>query len=120
MAGRASDRRILGLALPALGALAAEPLYVLVDTAVVGHLGAAQLAGVAIGGALLANASWLCNFLAYGSTARAARLYGAGRRDEAVAVGVNATWLALCIGLLLLVLLQALAEPACSLIAGGN
>ena len=120
MAARASDRRILGLALPALGALAAEPLYVLVDTAVVGHLGAEQLAGVAIGGALLTNVAWLCNFLAYGSTARAARLYGAGRRDEAVAVGVQASWLAVVIGLVLAGAFQVLADPLCGLIAGDD
>ncbi len=47
------DREIFRLALPALGALAAEPLYLLVDTAIVGHLGTPQLAALALAGALL-------------------------------------------------------------------
>ena len=59
----------------------------LVDTAVVGHLGAAELGGLAIGALLLTDAAWLCNFLIYGTTAMSARLYGAGRRDDAVRYG---------------------------------
>ena len=70
---RASDRQILALSLGALPALAAEPLYVLVDTAVVGHLGAAELGGLAIGALLLTDTAWLCNFLIYGTTGSAAR-----------------------------------------------
>ena len=72
------DREILKLAVPALGALAAEPLYLLVDTAVVGHLGAVPLAGLAVGGVVLAQVAGLGTFLAYGTTARAARHHGAG------------------------------------------
>ncbi len=115
---RPSDRRILALAVPALGALAAEPLYLLVDTAVIGHLGTAQLAGLAVGGALLANVVWLMSFLAYGTTGRAARLYGAGRRADAVDAGVQATWLGVALGLLATALLQLLAEPLAGLVAG--
>ena len=63
------DREILRLALPALGALAAEPLYVLVDTAIVGHLGRTPLAGLAIAGTLLSEVVGLCTFLEYGTTA---------------------------------------------------
>src|SRR6185369_13785056 len=80
-----SWRRIAGLALPALVVLAAEPIYVLVDTAVVGHLGRTELASLALGGGLLAVAAWLGNVLAYGTTGRAARKFGAGDRSEAVA-----------------------------------
>ena len=120
MAQRPSDRRILALAIPALGSLAAEPLYLLIDVAVVGHLGKESLAGLAVGAALLGNAVWLMSFLAYGTTGRAARLFGAGRRQEAVAAGVQATWLGLLIGLLLLALLQAFAEPLVHLVAGDN
>jgi len=112
------NRRIVGLAVPALGALAAEPLYVLVDTAVVGRLGAHALASLAVAGGLLTYTVWLFNFLAYGTTGRAARLFGAGRRDEAVAVGAQATWLALVIGLALTALLEVLAEPIVRLVAG--
>jgi Na+-driven multidrug efflux pump len=79
---------VLSLALPALVVLAAEPLYLLVDTAVVGHLGTVPLGGLAVGGGLLAWAAALLNFLAYGTTARAARRAGAGDRDGAVAEGV--------------------------------
>ena len=73
------DREIVKLALPALGALAAEPLYLLADTAMVGHLGTEQLAALAIAATLLAGAFTLFNFLTYGTTAQVARLHGRGR-----------------------------------------
>jgi putative MATE family efflux protein len=110
---------VLSLALPALVVLAAEPLYLLVDTAVVGHLGTVPLAGLAVGGGLLAWAAALLNFLAYGTTARAARRAGAGDRPGAVAEGVQATWLALGLGLAVLLVLQFLAGPLTRLLAGG-
>ena len=66
--------------LPALGALAAEPLYVLVDTAIVGHLGTTQLASLAIAATVLTHAFTIFNFLTYGTTAQVARLHGAGPR----------------------------------------
>ncbi|SNR84984.1 MATE family efflux transporter [Blastococcus mobilis] len=110
---------VLSLALPALVVLAAEPLYLLVDTAVVGNLGTVPLGGLAVGGALLAWAAGLLNFLAYGTTARAARRAGAGDRTGAVAEGVQATWLALALGLTVLVLFQLLAGPLTRLLAGG-
>jgi putative MATE family efflux protein len=110
---------VLSLALPALVVLAAEPLYLLVDTAVVGHLGTVALGGLAVGGGLLAWAAALLNFLAYGTTARAARRAGAGDRAGAVAEGVQATWLALGLGLVVLVLFQVLAGSLTRLLAGG-
>jgi putative MATE family efflux protein len=110
---------VLSLALPALVVLAAEPLYLLVDTAVVGNLGTVPLGGLAVGGALLAWAAGLLNFLAYGTTARAARRAGAGDRAGAVGEGVQATWLALALGLTVLVLFQLLAGPLARLLAGG-
>lgn len=113
-------RRVLGLALPALGVLAAEPLYVLVDTAVVGHLGALPLAGLAVGGVVLTQVAAQLTFLSYGTTARTARLHGAGRRAEAVAEGVQATWLALAVGLVVLVAGQALAWPVARALAGSD
>ncbi|MCS7482705.1 MATE family efflux transporter [Umezawaea endophytica] len=115
---RVPPRRVLGLAVPALGVLAAEPLYVLVDTAVVGHLGALPLAGLALGGVLLSQVAAQLTFLAYGTTSRAARLHGAGRRPEAVAEGVQATWLALGVGVLLVGLGQLFAGPLARLLAG--
>src|SRR3954451_24287444 len=92
------DREILALALPALGALIAEPLYVLGDTAIVGHLGTVPLAGLALAGLLLGEILGFCTFLEYGTTARAARLFGAGRHAEALDAGVQATWLAIALG----------------------
>jgi MATE family, multidrug efflux pump len=94
----ATDRRIVALALPALGSLAAEPLYVLVDTAIVGRLGTAQLGGVALAATVLSLVVAACNFLTYGATERVARRLGAGRPDEAADVGVQTMWLALIVG----------------------
>ncbi|WP_346619531.1 MATE family efflux transporter [Blastococcus montanus] len=110
---------MLSLALPALVVLAAEPLYLLVDTAVIGNLGTVALGGLAVGGGLLAWAAALLNFLAYGTTARAARRAGAGDRQGAVTEGVQATWLAVALGLLVLVLFQLLAGPLTRVLAGG-
>jgi MATE family, multidrug efflux pump len=97
----ATDRRIVALAIPALGSLAAEPLYVLVDTAIVGRLGTAQLGGLALAATVLSLVVAGCNFLTYGTTERVARRLGAGRPDEAAEVGVQALWLAVVVGLLL-------------------
>jgi putative MATE family efflux protein len=105
------DREILRLAVPALGALAIEPLYVLVDTAIVGRLGTNQLAGLAVAAVVLTAAFGLCNFLAYGTTAAVARLVGAGDRRRAAAQGVDALWLALGIGVGLAVVGIAAAGP---------
>ena len=102
------DREILLLALPALGALASEPLYVLVDTAIVGHLGTSQLASLAIAATVLGTAFAIFNFLTYGTTAQVARLHGAGREHEAARVGAQAQWLSLLVGAALLVAVAAL------------
>src|SRR5215213_10200508 len=114
-----SLRRVAALALPALVVLAAEPLYVLVDTAVVGHLGRTQLAGLAIGGSVMSFAVWLGTVLAYGTTGRAARRFGAGQRAAAVEEGVQASWLALAGGLVILLVLEAAAGPLTRALAGG-
>lgn len=103
----ASPRRIAALALPALVVLAAEPLYVLVDTAVVGHLGRVPLAALAIGGTVLTLIAWLGTVVAYGTTGRSARRFGAGDRTAAVAEGVQASWLALAVGVFVAVGMQA-------------
>ncbi|MBO0872951.1 MAG: MATE family efflux transporter [Pseudonocardia sp.] len=115
----AGAREVLRLAVPALLVLAAEPLYLLVDTAVVGHLGAVPLAGLAIGAVLLAQVSTQLTFLSYGTTARAARLHGARRRTDAVVEGVQSTWLALGIGVLLVIIGQLVAGPVARGLAGG-
>jgi putative MATE family efflux protein len=118
VAEHAPLRQILGLAVPALGVLAAEPLYLLVDTAVVGHLGAVQLGALSVGAIVLAQVSTQLTFLSYGTTARAARLHGAGRRADAVAEGVQATWLGVAVGVALIVAGQVLAGPIARLLAG--
>ena len=113
-------RRILGLSLPSLGVLAAEPLYLLFDAAVVGRLGALALAGLAIGGLVLAQVSTQLTFLSYGTTARAARMHGAGRERDAVGEGVQATWLALGLGIVIVAVVQLAAEPVVSVLTGGG
>jgi putative MATE family efflux protein len=114
------DKEILRLAVPALGALAAEPLYVLVDTAIVGHLGVQPLAALAIAGTLLTGAFTLFNFLTYGTTAQVARFHGAGDTRTAALLGAQALWLASAIGITLLVLAVALARPAVTLMGGSG
>ncbi|MEV0027765.1 MATE family efflux transporter [Nocardia sp. NPDC050793] len=116
----AGPRRILGLALPTLGVLVAEPLYLLFDLAVVGRLGALPLAGLAVGGLILAQVSTQLTFLSYGTTARAARRHGAGDVRGAVAEGVQATWLAVSVGLLILITVQVFAGALTDAIAGGG
>jgi putative MATE family efflux protein len=96
---KAVDRRILHLAVPALGSLAVEPVYVLVDTAIVGRLGTDQLAGLAIAATVLSFVFAGANFLTYGTTERVARRLGAGQAAEAANVGVQAMWLSLLFGL---------------------
>ncbi|RTL64865.1 MAG: MATE family efflux transporter [Pseudonocardiaceae bacterium] len=117
---RVPPREIVRLALPALPVLAAEPLYVLVDTAVVGSLGALPLAGLAVAGVMFAQVTSQLTFLSYGTTARAARLHGAGRRSAAVGEGVQATWLALAVGLVVLVVGQLIAAPVAGVLGGSD
>jgi putative MATE family efflux protein len=116
----ATGKRIAGLALPALGVLAAEPLYLLFDIAIVGRLGALALAGLAIGGLILSLVASQLTFLSYGTTARAARFFGAGDRTSAVGEGVQATWLAVGLGLLVVVVVEAAAVPLLAVIADGG
>jgi putative MATE family efflux protein len=114
------DREILALALPALGALAAEPLYVLVDTAIVGHLGTTQLASLAIAATVMTTAFTIFNFLTYGTTAQVARLHGAGLEREAADLGSQALWLAAAIGLIPLVFIEAAAPQIVDLMGGAG
>jgi putative MATE family efflux protein len=92
------DRDILRLAVPAFGALVAEPVYVLTDTAIVGHLGTAQLAGLAVASAIILTAHALLIFLAYGTTGSVARLIGAGDEATAAHLAVQALWVAAGLG----------------------
>ncbi|MET0810741.1 MAG: MATE family efflux transporter, partial [Thermoleophilaceae bacterium] len=112
------DREIFTLALPALGALAAEPLYLLADTAMVGHLGTEELAALAIAGTLIVGAFTLFNFLTYGTTAQVARMHGAGEEVAAGRIAAQALWLSTAIGLGLTVVLAGLAVPLVDLMGG--
>jgi putative MATE family efflux protein len=87
--------------MPALGALAAEPLFLLADSAIVGRLGTPELAGLAVASAVLLNAVFLCIFLAYGTTAAVARRAGAGDLRGALARGVDGVWLGIAVGVVL-------------------
>ena len=106
---RVSARRIFGLALPALGVLAAMPLYLLLDTAVVGRLGATALAALGAAATVQSVVTTQLTFLSYGTTARSARFYGRGDRQAAVAEGVQATWVALGVGASLMALMWVFA-----------
>jgi putative MATE family efflux protein len=105
------DREIVRLALPALGALAAEPLYVLADTAIVGHLGRPQIAALGLAGTVLSGSFTIFNFLTYGTTAVVARASGAGRQERAARLAAQALWASLGIGIGLLVVSEAVAAP---------
>ena len=112
------DREILRLAVLALGALAAEPLYILVDTAIVGHLGRSELAALGIAAIVLSGVFAIFNFLTYGTTAQVARASGAGEEDVARGLGVQAVWLSVGIACALALLLIVLAEPVVAAMGG--
>ncbi|WP_426569151.1 MATE family efflux transporter [Streptomyces canus] len=95
---RQHDREIVALAVPAFGALVAEPLFVMADSAIVGHLGTAQLAGLGVASALLTTAVSVFVFLAYATTAAVARRVGAGDLPAAIRQGMDGIWLALLLG----------------------
>ncbi|MBT2419483.1 MATE family efflux transporter [Streptomyces sp. ISL-22] len=97
-ARRQHDREIVALAVPAFGALVAEPLFVMADSAIVGHLGTAQLAGLGVASALLMTAVSVFVFLAYATTAAVARRVGAGDLPAAIRQGMDGIWLALLLG----------------------
>jgi putative MATE family efflux protein len=115
-----STRRIVALAGSAFVVLAAEPLFVLVDTAVVGHLGRVPLAALGAAGTVMTLLAIVGTSLEYGTTGRAARFYGAGRRAAAVNEGVQASWLAFLLGLVAVVAGELLAGPIVRLVAGHN
>jgi putative MATE family efflux protein len=111
----AYDGQILRLAIPALGSLAAEPLYLLVDTAIVGHLGRPQLAALGIAATVLGGLFAIFNFLQYGTTAQVARAGGAGEAPAARRLGAQAVWLSLAFGAAVAAGVAVLAEPLVSL-----
>jgi len=108
-------REILRLAVPAFLALVAEPLFLLTDSAIVGHLGTPQLAGLGVASAMLLTAANIFVFLAYGTTSVVARQLGAGNRNGAIAAGIDGTWLAIGLGTVTAILVAAFAGPICRL-----
>jgi putative MATE family efflux protein len=110
------DREIARLAIPAFGALIAEPVYILSDTAVVGHLGTAQLGGLAVASSILLTLYAVFIFLAYGTTAAVSRLLGAGDEAEAAHQAVQSLWLAGVVGTVLLAVGLVVAEPLVALV----
>ncbi len=117
---RRHDREILRLALPAFLALVAEPLFLLSDAAIVGHLGTPELAGLGIAAVVLQTAIGLCVFLAYGTTASVARRLGSGDRSGALAQGIDGIWLAVLIGLLTTVAGVSATGPLVSVFGVGG
>ena len=111
----AIDRDIVRLALPALGALVAEPLFLLTDTALVGHLGPDSLAGLGIASIILQTIVGLLIFLAYATTPTVARRLGAGDRPGAIKAGIDGMWLALGLGVVILAAGLPLAGPVVEL-----
>ena len=116
---RALDREIFRLAGPTLAALVAEPLFLLVDTALVGHLGDTELAGLGIASSILQTAVGLLVFFAYATTPAVARLLGAGDRTGAIRAGVHGIWLALGVGVVMLLLGVIFAKGAVTLFGAG-
>ncbi len=112
------DGAIAKLAVPALGTLVAEPLYVLADTAVVGRIGTVELAGLALASTVLLTAHAVMIFLAYGTTATVSRLLGAGRPIDAADRSVQALWLALTLGSAVALVLVPLGDPLLRLLGG--
>jgi putative MATE family efflux protein len=117
---RVTVRRMLSLALSAFLVLAAEPLYLLVDTAVVGHLGAHALGALAVGTTLMALLAIVGTFVEYGTTSRSARWFGLGDRGRAIDEGVQASYLAVTIGIAVVLLGQVFAGPLVRLLTGSS
>ncbi|WP_413758189.1 MATE family efflux transporter [Streptomyces sp. MMBL 11-3] len=117
---RRHDREIVALAVPAFGALIAEPLFLMADTAIVGHLGTAQLAGLGVASALLATAVSVFVFLAYATTAAVARRVGAGDLPAAIRQGMDGIWLALLLGLAVIVVVLPTAPAVVELFGSSD
>ncbi|MGW5769324.1 MATE family efflux transporter [Streptomyces longwoodensis] len=117
---RRHDREIVTLAVPAFGALVAEPLFVMADSAIVGHLGTAQLAGLGVASALLTTAVSVFVFLAYATTAAVARRVGAGDLQAAIRQGMDGIWLALLLGAAVIVVVLPTAPALVGLFGASD
>ena len=110
-ARRTVDRDILRLAVPSLGALIAEPMFLLVDSSFIARVSTTSLAGLGLASTVLTTIVGLAIFLAYSTTAAVARSFGAGRHREAISRGVDACWLALVVGAVSTLGLLLLGKP---------
>jgi putative MATE family efflux protein len=119
-ARRRHDREIVALAVPAFGALVAEPLFVMADSAIIGHLGTAQLAGLGVASALLTTAVSIFVFLAYATTAAVARRVGAGDQQAAIRQGMDGIWLALLLGAAVIAVVVPAAPSLVELFGASN
>ncbi|MFD3537992.1 MATE family efflux transporter [Streptomyces sp. NPDC058662] len=119
-APRRHDREIFALAVPAFGALVAEPLFLMADSAIVGHLGTPQLAGLGIAAALLTTAVSIFVFLAYATTAAVSRRVGAGDLQAAIRQGMDGIWLALLLGAAVVAVLAPAAPWLVSLFGASD
>ncbi|MEU3841537.1 MATE family efflux transporter [Streptomyces sp. NPDC028635] len=117
---RRHDREIVALAVPAFGALVAEPLFLMADSAIVGHLGTAQLAGLGVASALLTTAVSVFVFLAYATTAAVARRVGAGDLPAAIRQGMDGIWLAVLLGAAVIALVLPLAPAIVDLFGASS
>lgn len=105
------NRQILALAIPAFGALIAEPLFILADSSIVGHLGTPQLAGLSVASTVVQTVIGLMVFLSYSTTPAVARFFGARNLPAAYEKGRDGLWVGLGLGVVIAVALWALAEP---------
>ena len=118
MGAPSTYKQLATIALPTFGQLIAEPAFVLIDTAIVGHVGDGALAGLALGSTIILTAVGLCIFLAYATTSHVAHLFGAGRLREGLQAGIDNLWLSLLIGCVLAAALFTTAEPLCAALGG--
>ncbi|WP_245581295.1 MATE family efflux transporter [Propionicicella superfundia] len=108
---RRLDREVLSLAVPAFATLVAEPLLVIADSAIIGHVSTASLAGLGVAASVVSLVLGLCIFLAYGTTATVARRLGADDLAGALAGGLDGISLALVVGTVLAIGVGTLAGP---------
>jgi putative MATE family efflux protein len=117
---RSPDRQIVAVAVPAFVALVSEPLMLLADTAIIGHVGTPELGGLAAASVVLGSVIGLCVFLAYGSTASVARQHGAGDDRTAWTLAVSAVWLAAALGAVLGAGVAVASTPLASSLASSE
>ncbi len=104
LAGQQS-RRILILALPMVLSNITTPLLGMVDTAVMGHMGAVSLmAGASIGALVISQLYWLCGFIRMAITGISAQAFGAKSELQQSKSFYQSAIVGLCIGLVALVL----------------